>query len=57
MCGELMADVPLPAVDARTDARVAFARDDAALIEAKKRLANGRGCVGEVRRRYQGGAK
>jgi hypothetical protein len=55
-CEQLLGPVPLPAVTAKTDARAAFVRDEAALLAANGRLGAGRSCVADVRRAY-GGAR
>lgn len=54
VCERVLAPVPLPVVTAATDARVAFIRDEAALITANGRLRTGRACVADVRQRYGG---
>jgi hypothetical protein len=46
--------VPLPAVSAKTDAGLAFLKDDAALMTANGRIASGRACVADTRMRYGG---
>jgi hypothetical protein len=53
-CESILKDVALPALKADDDARAAFMKDDAALIEASGRLKSGRGCVADVRKRYAG---
>lgn len=45
--------MPLPPVEASTDARVAWAKDDAALQTANGRINAGRNCVTDLRGSYQ----
>lgn len=52
VCETILKDVPLPAVTAATDARVAWARDELALAVARGEITNARNCVVYVRRRY-----
>lgn len=54
-CTRILAPVALPNVTATTDARVAFARDDAALIIARGEIAHGRDCIADVKNRYATG--
>lgn len=42
----------LPPVTAKTDARIAFARDDVALIKAAGEIDIGRACIGNVKAAY-----
>jgi hypothetical protein len=51
-CERQLANVPLPAIAPTDDARVAFLKDDAALITANGRITAGRECVVDLRRRY-----
>lgn len=51
-CARLLAPVALPKITAKTDARVAFVRDEAALITARNEIAIGRGCIVDVKQRY-----
>jgi hypothetical protein len=51
-CEKVLQRVPLPAVTPSDDARVAFLKDDAALITANGRIAAGRACVRDERQRY-----
>ena len=44
--------VPLPAVTASTDARVAWAKDEFALAVARGEITNASNCVVYVRQRY-----
>lgn len=53
-CEQILEQVPLPEVSANDDARVAFMRDDAALITANARISAGRNCVADVRTSYAG---
>jgi hypothetical protein len=48
--------VPLPAVKATDDARLAFLKDDAALVTANGRIGSGHNCVHDMRVRYGGGS-
>ncbi len=54
-CQKALADVPLPKVTAKTDARIAFERDDAALAKARGEITTGRDCIGDVKSAYQKG--
>jgi hypothetical protein len=51
-CARVLAPVALPAVTAASDARLAFERDDAALLTAHDEIEAGRSCVVDVKRRY-----
>src|SRR5271163_631804 len=51
-CEQILRAVALPPANAKTDARVAFVKDDAALITARREIEQGRRCVADVRRRY-----
>lgn len=53
-CERVLTPVPLPHVSADDDARVAFMRDEAALIAANSRISVGRACIKDVRERYAG---
>lgn len=48
----MLAPIALPAVTASSDARIAFERDDAALMVARDEIDAGRSCVADVRQRY-----
>lgn len=52
-CEKILQPVPLPEVRPTDDARVAFMRDDAALITANGRIDAGRNCVAAVRKSYE----
>lgn len=52
-CESILQPVPLPDVQPTDDARVAFMKDDAALITANGRIDAGRNCVSAVRKSYQ----
>jgi hypothetical protein len=51
-CEQILRAVPLPKVTAETDAREAFIRDDAALLNANGRINAGRNCIVSVRTDY-----
>lgn len=51
-CERVLVPVELPAVKATDDARVAFVKDDAALIKARGVIARGRSCLAEQRALY-----
>ena len=53
-CEKILKQVPLPAIKPTDDARVAFLKDDAALITANGRIGAGHDCVADQRRRYAG---
>lgn len=53
-CEQLLVPPALPAITAQTDARVAFVRDEAALLTAIDELATGGACVKRVRESYSG---
>ena len=52
VCEAMLKGVPLPAVTASTDARVAWAKDEFALAVARGEITNARNCVVYVRQRY-----
>lgn len=54
ICERILEPVDLPAVGPEDDARVAFMKDDAALIVANGRIAGGRACVRDMRDDYAG---
>lgn len=56
-CEKVLAAVPLPPVKPSDDARLAFLKDDAALITANGRISAGRNCVHDMRARYKEGTK
>lgn len=53
ICEQILKPVDLPDV-LGDDARVAFMKDDAALIVANGRIAGGRDCVRDMRNDYAG---
>jgi hypothetical protein len=53
-CERILRKVPLPAVKAADDARVAFLKDDAALLEANARIGAGHDCIRDEHDRYAG---
>lgn len=53
-CERILRTVPLPAVKPTDDARVAFIKDDAAVLAANGRIAAGRRCIADVRARLKG---
>jgi hypothetical protein len=44
----------MPDVGPKDDARVAFVKDEAALITANERIVAGRDCIADERREYAG---
>lgn len=54
VCEAFLTPVPSPEVTAKTDARVAFVKADAALDEANSRLESGGSCVRDQREAYAG---
>lgn len=56
-CERVLVPVALPAVAPTDDARVAFVKDDAALIRASGEIARGRRCLAEQRALYAAPAK
>lgn len=56
-CEKILVAVPLPAVKPTDDARLAFLKDDAALLTANGRIDAGRNCSADMRKRYQEGVK
>lgn len=54
VCAKVLAPVGLPAVKPQDDARVAFMKDDAALIRARNEIFTGRNCIGDVKKAYAG---
>ena len=52
VCERILQPVQFPPVNAKTDARVAFVRDEAAIRIMQKNIINGRACIADVRRRY-----
>ena len=52
ICERVLAPVALPPVKATDDARMAFLKDDAALITAHNEIEQGRGCIAEQRQLY-----
>lgn len=57
ICEQLLQRPPLPAVRPTDDARAAFMKDEAALLNAGERIDAGRGCVADVRQSYGGKAR
>lgn len=53
-CERILRRDPLPVIKPTDDARVAFTKDDAALIIAGNRIDAGRGCVHDMRQDYSG---
>ena len=51
-CERILQPVPLPKIKPTDDARVAFMKDDAALITANGRIDAGRNCIADVRQSY-----
>lgn len=51
-CEAILAPVPLPPVKPTDDARDAFIKDDAALLNANGRINAGRGCISDIRTDY-----
>lgn len=51
-CEQILQEVPLPPVRLKDDARVAFMKDEAALITANGRIGAGRSCIADVRQKY-----
>lgn len=51
-CEAILKSAPLPAIKPTDDARLAFIKDDAALITANGRIDKGRACVADTRQRY-----
>jgi hypothetical protein len=56
-CERILAPVALPDVKPTDDARVAFVRDDAALIRARSEIYRGRHCIHDQRLLYATPAK
>ena len=54
ICEQILKPVPLPDIRPDDDARVAFMRDDAALLEANDRIVTGGNCLRDQRRGYGG---
>lgn len=52
-CERILQSVPLPKIGPNDDARVAFMKDEAALITANGRIRTGRNCIAHVRRSYK----
>jgi hypothetical protein len=52
VCERLLPPIALPPIAATDDARVAFVKDDAALIKARAEIERGRHCVIEQRELY-----
>lgn len=48
-CERILKRVPMPPVAETDDARIAFMRDEAALITANGRIDAGRNCIADVR--------
>jgi hypothetical protein len=48
-CERILRPVPMPQVAETDDGRVAFVRDEAALITANGRIIKGRDCIADVR--------
>lgn len=51
-CEKILQPVPLPEVRPTDDARLAFMKDEAAIITANGRIDAGRDCVAAVRKSY-----
>lgn len=51
-CEKILQRVPLPIVRPTDDARLAFMKDEAALLSANQRIDAGRNCVADVRQSY-----
>ena len=56
-CERVLVPVVLPAISPTDDARVAFVKDDAALIKANGVIGRGRRCLVEQRALYAAPAK
>jgi len=54
ICELILTPVDMPAVSPRDDARVAFMKDEAALIVANERIKGGQACVRDMREDYAG---
>jgi len=54
ICERVLEPVGMPPVTPRDDARVAFMKDEAALITANERIKGGRACVQDMRSGYAG---
>lgn len=54
ICELILTPVDMPAVGPKDDARVAFMKDEAALIVANERIKGGQGCVRDMREDYAG---
>lgn len=54
-CERALVEVSLPDVKPTDDARLAFIKDDAALITANAVIRRGRGCVADMRKLYREG--
>jgi hypothetical protein len=55
VCRNVLGPIDLPPVTANTDARAAFAADDARLIAAIAEIATARGCIADVKTAYAKG--
>lgn len=55
VCERILEPVPFPPAGENDDARAAFMRDDAAIITANNRMAEGRNCFADVRRQFDQG--
>ena len=49
ICERILKPVPMPKVAETDDARIAFRRDEAALITANGRIVKGANCIADVR--------
>jgi len=54
-CEAILTPVKLPIITKATDARIAFVKDDAALLTANGRITAGRNCIANVRTHYATG--
>lgn len=54
ICELILTPVAMPDVGPKDDARVAFMKDEAALIVANERINGGRACVQDMREDYAG---
>lgn len=54
ICELILTPVEMPAVGPKDDARVAFMKDEAALLVANERIKGGRACVRDMRQDYRG---